>query len=91
MERELSFSNPAEYTVWPLNFAYVIVLANTQSSQERLKTESLSNEDGKKQSVEIGITTTLHVHYVFLYISLPSLRDYNVEVPNFTFCRGRGL
>ena len=24
----------------------------------------------------------------FLYISLPSLHDYNVEVPNFTFCRG---
>ena len=25
----------------------------------------------------------------FLYISLPSLHDYNVKVPNFTFCRGR--
>ena len=23
------------------------------------------------------------------YISLPSLHDYNVELPNFTFCRGR--
>ena len=26
---------------------------------------------------------------LFLYISLPSLHDYNVKVPNFTFCRGR--
>ena len=24
-----------------------------------------------------------------LYISKPSLHDYNVKVPNFTFCRGR--
>ena len=34
-------------------------------------------------------TTTLHVHHVFLYISLPSLHDYNVKLPIFTFCRGR--
>ena len=26
---------------------------------------------------------------LFLYLSLPSLHDYNVKVPNFTFCRGR--
>ena len=26
---------------------------------------------------------------LFLYISLPSLHDYNVKLPNFTFCRGR--
>ena len=34
-------------------------------------------------------TTTLHVHHAFLYISLPSLHDYNIKVPYFTFCRGR--
>ena len=28
------------------------------------------------------------MHHAFLYISLPSLHDYNVKVPNFTFCRG---
>ena len=27
--------------------------------------------------------TTLHVHYAFLYISLPSLHDYNVKLPQF--------
>ena len=26
---------------------------------------------------------------LFLYISSPPLHDYNVKVPNFTFCRGR--
>ena len=27
--------------------------------------------------------------HAFLYISQPSLHDYDVKVPNFTFCRGR--
>ena len=27
--------------------------------------------------------------HLFLYISLPTLHDYNVKVPNFTFRRGR--
>ena len=31
------------------------------------------------------------MHHVFLYISRPSLHDYNVRVPNFTVCRGREL
>ena len=33
----------------------------------------------------MGKTTTLHVHHVFLYISLPSLHDYDVKMHNFTF------
>ena len=49
------------------------------------------NENGKKA---IGLdmtrkTTTLHVHHAFLYISFPSLHDYDVKFPNFTFCGGR--
>ena len=27
--------------------------------------------------------------HAFLYISLPSLHDYNVKLPHFWFCRGR--
>ena len=34
-------------------------------------------------------TATLHVHLAFLYISLPSLRDYDGKMPNFTFYEGR--
>ena len=30
-------------------------------------------------------TTTLHVHRAFLYISSPSLHDYDVKIPNFAF------
>ena len=29
------------------------------------------------------------MHHAFLYISLPSLHDYHVKMPNFTFCEGR--
>ena len=43
----------------------------------------------KLQWVYISKTTSLHLHHALLYISLPSLHDYNVKVPNFTFCRGR--
>ena len=56
---------------------------------------SLSNDDdyvnknGKKAKVSIGKTTILHVHHAFLYISLPSLHDYDVKISNFTFCQGR--
>ena len=37
------------------------------------------NENVKKQLVKIIKTTTLHVHHAFLYISLPSLYDYDVN------------
>ena len=33
-------------------------------------------------------TTVLHVHHAFLYISLPSLHDDDVKMPNFTMYRG---
>ena len=32
----------------------------------------------------ISKTTILHVHHTFLYISLLSLHDYDVKMPNFT-------
>ena len=37
----------------------------------------------------ISKTTILHVHHAFLYISLPSLHDYDVKMPNYTMHRGR--
>ena len=47
------------------------------------------NENGKLQKVYISKTTTLHVHQACSYIPLPSLHDYDLKVPNFTFCGGR--
>ena len=42
----------------------------------------------KKAIGLISKATTLHVHHDILYISLPSLHDYGVKIPNFTFRGG---
>ena len=58
-------------------------------------TGSLSNDDGDVNENGIkatgldGKTTTLHVHYAFLYISLSSVHDCDVKMPYLTFCGGR--
>ena len=41
--------------------------------------------ESKKAIAWQGKTTTLHVRHAFLYISSPSLHDYHVKMPNFTF------
>ena len=43
------------------------------------------NENGINAIGLISKTTTLHVHHTFLYLSLTSLHDYDVKMPNFTF------
>ena len=51
--------------------------------------EFTRNENGKKA---IGLNeqnNNFARASSFLYIPLPSLRDYNVKLRNFTFCRGR--
>ena len=45
------------------------------------------NENGKKQQVRLAKLCTRITP--FLYISLSSLHDYDVNLPNFTFCGGR--
>ena len=47
------------------------------------------NQDVKKAIGLLRKTTTLHVHHAFLYISLPSLHDYHVKMPNYKFYGGR--
>ena len=50
------------------------------------------NRDGNGNvNKAIGLmtkTTSLHVHHASLYVSLPSLHDYGMKMPNFTFFRG---
>ena len=43
------------------------------------------NENGKKAIDFFSKATTLHVQHTFLYISFPSLHDYDLKMPNFTF------
>ena len=55
----------------------------------------LSNDDGggeEKDKKAIALdwqNKTLHVHHAFLHISLPSLHDYDVKLPSFSFNEGR--
>ena len=42
-------------------------------------------EDVKKAIGLSRKTTTLHVHHAFLFLSLPSLHDFDVKMPNFFF------
>ena len=49
-----------------------------------IKFDDGDNGDGKK-----AINNNFARASLFLYISLPPLHDYNVKLPNFTFCRGR--
>ena len=61
----------------------------------KLEIGSFSIDDGNgNQDVKIAMgllrkTTTLHAHHAFLYISLPSLHDYDVKLPNCKFYGGR--
>ena len=49
--------------------------------------DGYGNENVKKEA-DLSKTTTLHVHKCFLYISLPSLHDYDVKMPIFAFYGG---
>ena len=57
--------------------------------------ERLSNDDGggeEKDKKAIALdwqNKTLHVHHAFLYISLPSLHNYDVKLSSFSFNEGR--
>ena len=73
-----------------MKFLEIISLATIGS--ERVVIGSLSKDNSneqemtKKQKVFVGKRTTLQA---FLYISLPSLHDYDLIMPDFMFCVGR--
>ena len=70
------------------NIAALCWAKNRRCQSFRL-TSPLSNDDGDVN--ENGKTAiTLHVHHAFLYISLPSLHDYDEKMPSFTFSKRRG-
>ena len=74
---------------------HITLLRGHCSLKSYLSLGSFSNDDGddiknvKKAMGLITKTTNLHVHYTFWYISLPSLHDQDVKLPNGTFYGGR--
>ena len=75
----------------------VQVLSVTEIAPKSALLGSVSNEDGdgngnENAKIAMGLlskTTTLHVHHAFLYISLPSLHDYHLKIPDLTLYGGR--
>ena len=72
--RHLPHDGKATYEIWIGSFS---------------NDDGNGNEDVKKAIGLLRKTTTLHVHHAFLYISLPSLHDYDVKMPNCKFYGGR--
>ena len=64
-----------------------VFCGNRGSKQRRRRRQRERQKSNRFQ--QFGKTTTLHVHHAFLYISLQSLYNYDVKMPNFTFCGGR--
>ena len=65
-----------------LKFTRVMLLGTLRSD------DGDGNGNAAKTIGLISKTTILHVHHAFLYISLPSLHDYDVKMPNLTMYRG---
>ena len=74
----------------------VSVAFETNVVRRRGVIESSSNDDGdgiENGKKSTGLDWRQNNNFArasrFLYIPLPSLHDYDVKLPNFTFCGGR--
>ena len=54
-------------------------------SRDLTKPRRRRQRERKKTIGLMSKTTTLHVHHAFMYISLPSLHNYDMKLPNFKF------
>ena len=78
---------PFDVIVVPSKILFCTLLTRTIGSFSN--DDGDDNQDVKKAIGLLRKTTTLHVHNAFLYISLPSLHDYDVKMPNCKFYGGR--
>ena len=67
----------------------VTASCQTNWSRSQVCYDGDDNENVKRAIGWIGKATPLHVQHGFLYISLPSLHDYDGKMPYFTFYGGR--
>ena len=103
-ERFLDFFTAIKLICYPFTAFLRIKMAFSYISTSEIPTFSwnwrnlklyISNDDGdgnenvKKAIVSLSKKTTLNVHHAFLYIFLPSLHDYDVEMCNATLYGGR--
>ena len=76
--------------IQPIALISIYVLVAAAVLRILIRTLRFDDGDGNGNATKaIGLiskTTILHVN--FLFISLPSLHDYDVKMPNFTMYRG---
>ena len=69
-----------------LDCCFIYLETVVDSDIRDLKIRRRRRQRGRQKSNRFNIqNNNLHVHHAFLYISLPSLHDYDVIMPNFTF------
>ena len=88
--RESTAWNPESKTVqdsltWGETYRKLACLL-TLDRDFKIQRRGRRRERQKKKTIGLmSKTTTLHVHYTFLYISWAALHDYDVRIPNFAF------
>ena len=89
LESERQKANPKQHIpAWPI---YGSNYRRPPGNRD-LRSDDGDGDGNGNATKAIGLiskTTILHVHHAFLYISLPSLQDYDEKMPNFTFYGGR--
>ena len=72
----------------PFDLPFLLLLLERSHHREfRHLTKPRPRQQRERQKTKglMSKTTTLHVHHAFLYLSLPSLHNYDVKWPNFKF------
>jgi len=67
---------------------FINILAKISFKRKIWTLRSQDGDGNGNATKAIGLiskTTVLHLHHAFLYISLPSLHDYDVKMPDFTY------
>ena len=78
-------SHPCLHSCVEIMTGRTILCADSTSPGTLRNHDGDGNENARKATGLMSKTTILHVHRAFLYISLPSLHNYDVKWQNFKF------
>ena len=81
-------SHPCLHSCVEIMTGRTILCADSTSPGTLRNHDGDGNENARKATGLMSKTTILHVHHAFLYITLPSLHDYDVKISKFTFRQG---
>ena len=73
------------FSYWTYCFLTFSFLSPSSDIRDLTKPRRRRQLERQKTIGVMSKTKTLHVHHAFLYVSLPSLHNYDVKWPNFKF------